>query len=854
MAWNNLKAAVAAVIKTNGNQEITGALLQASLNSIIDQVGGNATYKGIAIPSTAPGVPDGPVFYLASKPGYYANFGGTLINGGLYLFSYNGGSWTYTNLFGFNDFIVDCSVENWTGGSSILYIDYIYRNDLTYGSGVRVQKANPDLSSPTSVAYWANLSGVKSGVERLTKIAMLSSLGYITLTVNWDKVPNPSNPGAIYTIIIPSKSYIPDIRVKDLTDPVNAILLASQNYVEKDPNTLLLTNTRISDITYIHPSGESEYEGNANYNQPGIGICLPPQSKKLLVRRIKAKIYASSGSANVTVSVYKGTTKSATLGSHTLVEQIIFPAGSFNTISSNYQTVVLSNDLILAANEYLYLIAETVTGYIYLRYWTTQTTPARDSFLLKVSGVWYFSSTNYYTTPLKLYSSVSDSIDYGPEISELDERVTLLEAQGSTSIDISLPDKIYATVGDRLQLFYRGMIKAPNPYIYDILVSCSKGIQYPRYFEYLPVSGDVGTTTFKVEVKNKDGVVLGTKTCSLITKAVVQSPSATKKVLCVGDSLTSAGLWCIEASRRLVGSGGTPAGLALSNIAFTGRKTGSGIGWEGTGGWTWASYATAGTPAYKFFLSGVTTAPGIGSTYTNNGITYTVSEVNITGGTGYISATGSGAPTSSGTLTKASGTGDATLAFSSYSADSGNPFWEADTNSLDFPQYVNTYMGGACDVIYFLLTWNGQTPWRTDFASMITTAKTLIDHIHTHYPNCKIKIMGVQVPSLNGGMGANYGATGTSYADTYGNVVTVLNMNKAYQDWCNEAAYSSFLEFVNVSAQFDSENNMPETDKAVNTRSTKTEKIGTNGVHPSTEGYYQIGDVVFRNFIANFCQ
>lgn len=94
----------------------------------------------------------------------------------------------------------------------------------------------------------------------------------------------------------------------------------------------------------------------------------------------------------------------------------------------------------------------------------------------------------------------------------------------------------------------------------------------------------------------------------------------------------------------------------------------------------------------------------------------------------------------------------------------------------------------------------------------------------------------------------------TSYSDTYGNVVTVLNMNKAYQDWCNEAAYSSFLEFVNVSSQFDSENNMPETDKAVNARSTKTEKIGTNGVHPSTEGYYQIGDVVFRDFVANFCQ
>ena len=163
-------------------------------------------------------------------------------------------------------------------------------------------------------------------------------------------------------------------------------------------------------------------------------------------------------------------------------------------------------------------------------------------------------------------------------------------------------------------------------------------------------------------------------------------------------------------------------------------------------------------------------------------------------------------------------------------------------------------MNGKCDVIYFLLTWNGQTEWKTDFSDVIATAKLLIDHIHANYPQCKIKIMGIQVPSISGGMGANYGATGKGYADTFGMVVTALNMNRAYQDWCNEPAYKSFLEYTDVASQFDSENNMPEADKQVNTRSAKTEKIGTNGVHPATEGYYQIADVVYRNFVANFCQ
>ena len=74
MAWTDLKAAVAAVVKTNGTQAITGALLQSALSSIIDQVGANATFKGVATPTTTPGTPDGPLFYIAYEKGIYANF------------------------------------------------------------------------------------------------------------------------------------------------------------------------------------------------------------------------------------------------------------------------------------------------------------------------------------------------------------------------------------------------------------------------------------------------------------------------------------------------------------------------------------------------------------------------------------------------------------------------------------------------------------------------------------------------------------------------------------------------------------------------------------------------------------
>lgn len=57
-----LKQAVSDVIKTNGNQEITGAILQNALLTIISTVGDGATFAGIATPETNPGTPDQNVF------------------------------------------------------------------------------------------------------------------------------------------------------------------------------------------------------------------------------------------------------------------------------------------------------------------------------------------------------------------------------------------------------------------------------------------------------------------------------------------------------------------------------------------------------------------------------------------------------------------------------------------------------------------------------------------------------------------------------------------------------------------------------------------------------------------------
>lgn len=99
--WAILKGAVSRVIKTNGNQEITGQLLQATLHTIIDSLGAAARCAGIATPTTNPGAPDGPVFYFALEAGNYSNFDGAVVRKGFTILSMTKGQWQAHEVFAF---------------------------------------------------------------------------------------------------------------------------------------------------------------------------------------------------------------------------------------------------------------------------------------------------------------------------------------------------------------------------------------------------------------------------------------------------------------------------------------------------------------------------------------------------------------------------------------------------------------------------------------------------------------------------------------------------------------------------------------------------------------------------------
>ena len=186
-----------------------------------------------------------------------------------------------------------------------------------------------------------------------------------------------------------------------------------------------------------------------------------------------------------------------------------------------------------------------------------------------------------------------------------------------------------------------------------------------------------------------------------------------------------------------------------------------------------------------------------------------------------------------------------------------SPFYDAELGDISFASYCERNGFADIDVVYFLLTWNGQgTPYKTSFpldSGHLLYAQKLLDTLHREYPNAEVRCLGLQMPSQNGGMGASYGASG-GYSDAYGMLVTAMHYNAALEALCRTEKYASFVKYVDVAGQFDTDYNMPVKDSPVNDRNTATEIVGTNGVHPSTAGYYQIADAVFRSLCEIFAQ
>lgn len=80
--YSDLKATINANIKANNNQEITGPVMNSVLNAMVNTLGAEYQFAGVATIDTNPGTPDAKVFYIANGKGTYTNFENIIVDEG----------------------------------------------------------------------------------------------------------------------------------------------------------------------------------------------------------------------------------------------------------------------------------------------------------------------------------------------------------------------------------------------------------------------------------------------------------------------------------------------------------------------------------------------------------------------------------------------------------------------------------------------------------------------------------------------------------------------------------------------------------------------------------------------------
>ena len=232
-----LKAAVEEVVKTNGNEEITGANLQSTLLSIINSLGTGYQFMGVATPSTSPGTQDYNVAYIGGA-GTYANFGTsvTVPVGSICVFKYNG-NWTKE--------LIDVCLDDVIAKANIISLD----NAIQWKAG-NIGPSNGQILPPDNNNYYSSIfpAGlIEDGITcdyfntRHFCIAYYdennnfqSRSSYATNKLDWNTI----SPSQRIRIVVATRNVSDTLSIDEVLTGIRFLSINNKNISEKIDNLL----------------------------------------------------------------------------------------------------------------------------------------------------------------------------------------------------------------------------------------------------------------------------------------------------------------------------------------------------------------------------------------------------------------------------------------------------------------------------------------------------------------------------------------------------------------------------------------------------------------------------------------
>ena len=357
-------------------------------------------------------------------------------------------------------------------------------------------------------------------------------------------------------------------------------------------------------------------------------------------------------------------------------------------------------------------------------------------------------------------------------------------------VKLLLPEKIYAVPGVETNIYFENVVRVINPDNYIFFAKAPYGRCDEKRWRYTPGPGDPRSFKVRVSVTGSSGL-LAEKDVTVEVASATAGKGKKITMLIVGDSLTDATVY----PRRILElfkKNGNPSAAQIGRHAGYGRPVvRGGAAHEGYGGWTWERFLTRWTDDAAF--------------------------------------------------AKLKKRRDTIYARSPFLKQvNGKPV-------LDMKDYFKRTNGGkAPDFITFQLGVNDI------FSATDATIEKRIETIFGHMDKLLAEarkaapdaVIGVGLPTpgcfTQDGFGRNYKSRHArwQYKKNQHRLVEAM-----MQKFAKSNPYK--VELVPVYLNLDCENNFPAVRENVNGGNVKRMIRQSNGVHPSPEGYRQIGDTYY---------
>ncbi|MDD4817045.1 MAG: hypothetical protein PHI85_03645 [Victivallaceae bacterium] len=171
--------------------------------------------------------------------------------------------------------------------------------------------------------------------------------------------------------------------------------------------------------------------------------------------------------------------------------------------------------------------------------------------------------------------------------------LTTVAAMDAATLKLQLPPEIHAVPGIETNLYFDNAVLAvaPDNYVFD--VSCVKGRNDAKRWRFTASAEDVGVYPLELKVFDDNGEIDSAVT-TLIVSPRDSGSGRDITLLLIGDSLTDASLYPAKIYKNFA----APDNPKLTMIGTNGpggTPTG-GIAHEGYGGWTWDTFLTKEIP------------------------------------------------------------------------------------------------------------------------------------------------------------------------------------------------------------------------------------------------------------------